>query len=155
MKKYILVLAAACVSASVSAQHISTDKVPAPVTAAFKSKFPDAAKVKWEIENKNEYEAEFELKGSEMSTSYDPSGKWLQTETDIQVTELPSAVTASIHKDFPDHKINEASKISSLKYGTCYEAEVQKGKEQLDIVFSAEGKLLSKEQSDEDKDDKE
>ena len=105
-----LLLIAALLSNAVCAQKISADKIPAAVSSAFITKFPIATKTIWEIENENEYEAEF--------------------------------------------KINEASKIQSVKNGNCFEAEIQKGEEIFDVLFTADGKVLSKTKMEKEKEDK-
>ena len=136
------------------AQKISADKVPAAVTSAFKAKFPNATKTNWEMENANEYEAGFKLNGEEVSANFDNTGKWLETETEIKVSALPAAVQAALTKDFAGFKIEEASKIESAKDGNCYEAEIEKGEETFDVLFSPDGKMLSKTKLEKEKDEK-
>lgn len=144
MKNMIMVLlCAAAMSTMAYAQKISADKVPSVVSSAFKTKFPNAVKTKWEIEN-TDYEAEFKINGEEMSANFDNAGNLLETETEIKVSALPAAVQASLKNDFNGYKINEASKINSAKYGDCYEAEVEKGEETFDVLFTADGKVLNK-----------
>lgn len=155
MKKYlIMLLCAAFMSISVYAQKISADKVPAAASSAFKSKFPGATKVGWELENVNEYEAEFKLNGEEMSASYDKEGKWMETETEIKVSALPAAIQSALKKNFAEFKVKEASKIESAKNGNCFEAEIEKGKESYEALFTPEGKLLSKTKKEEKKEEK-
>jgi len=145
MKKIIFVLlSAALLSNAAYAQKISADKVPSAVTSAFKTKFPTAAKASWELENKTEYEAEFKLNGEEVSANFDNTGKWLETETEIKVSALPAVIQSTLKKDFAGFKVEEASKIESLKNGNCFEAEIEKGEETFDVLFSTDGKVLSK-----------
>ena len=145
MKKIIFaLLTVAIVSNSVSAQKISADKVPVAVTAAFKAKFPTVLKTSWEMENKTEFEANFHLNGVETSANFDKAGKWLETEIEIKVAALPNTIQSAITKDYAGFKINEASKIESIKNGKCFEAEIEKGEETFDVLFSAEGKVLNK-----------
>jgi hypothetical protein len=144
MRKIVfMLLVAATMSNAANAQKISADKVPAAVTSAFKTKFPTATKATWEME-KSEYEANFKLNGEEMSANFDNTGKWMETETEIKVSALPTTIQSTLTKDFAGYKINEASKIESEKNGKCYEAEVEKGEETFDFLFSADGKVLSK-----------
>jgi len=140
----IVLLTAALMSNAACAQKISADKVPAAVTSAFKAKFPNATKTSWEMENANEYEAGFKLNGEEVSANFDNTGKWFETETEIKVSALPAAVQATLTKDFAGFKIEEASKIESAKDGNCYEAEIEKGEETFDVLFTPDGKMLSK-----------
>lgn len=144
MKKIMfMLLVAAMMSNAANAQKISADKVPAAVSAAFKTKFSTAEKVKWEMEN-TEYEANFKLNGKEVSANFDETGKWLETETEIKVSDLPAAIQSTLKKDFAGFKVKEASKIESVKNGNGYEAEIEKGEETFDVLFSADGKVLSK-----------
>lgn len=155
MKRIIyLLLIVAQMSNAAHAQKISANKVPAAITSAFKAKFPNATKTRWEMENANEYEAGFKLKGEEVSANFDNTGKWLETETEIKVTALPASVKTALSKDFAGFKINEASKIESLKNGNCFEAEIKKGKETFDVLFTADGKMLSKTKIEKEKEDK-
>lgn len=131
------------VSAGLCAQKINNKKVPAAVISAFKQKFPTATKIKWELESKTEYEASFKLNGTEVSANFDNTGKWLETETEIKVADLPAAIIAILLKDFAGYRIEEIEKIESAKNGNCYEVELEKDKENLEALFTADGKLLS------------
>ena len=145
MKKInALIFSAALMSNAAYAQKISAEKVPSSVTSAFMSKFPNASKTSWKMENPDEYEAEFKMNGKEVSANFDKAGKWLETETEMEVSALPASVNDALKRDFADYKVKEASKIESDKNGNCFEAEIKKGKESYDILFSPEGKMLSK-----------
>jgi hypothetical protein len=102
-----------------------------------------------------EYEAGFKLNGEEISANFNNTGKWLETETEIKVSALPAPVQSALSQDFAGFKINEASKIESLENGDCFEAEIEKGEETFDVLFSADGKVLSKTKMEEEKGDKE
>jgi len=84
------------------------------------------------------------LNGEEVSANFEKNGKWLETETEINVSALPAEVQSTLKKDFAGFKVEEASKIESVKNGNCYEAEIEKGEESFDILFSTDGKVLSK-----------
>jgi len=145
MKKInAVILSAALMSNAAYAQKISAEKVPASVTSTFTSKFPTATKTSWEMEAPDEYEAEFKMNGEEVSANFDKAGKWLETETEIEVSALPASVKEALKRDFADYKVKEAGKIESDKNGNCFEAEIKKGKESYDIIFTPEGKMLSK-----------
>jgi hypothetical protein len=155
MKTIIMLLLAAFVmSHTTSAQKMTTDQVPAAVVSGFVAKFPGVTKQTWERENEMEYEANFKLNGVETSASFDPAGKWLETETEIKTSALPAPIQKAVSKDFAGYKINEASKIESAKDGSCFEAEIEKGEESYDVVYTPDGKMLSKTKKDEEKGDK-
>jgi hypothetical protein len=154
MKRVLyLLLTVIFMNNAAGAQKISANKVPAAVTSAFKAKFPTATKTSWQMEKANEYEAGFKLNGNEISANFDNTGKWLETETEINVSALPASVQSALIKDFAGFKINEASKIESVKNGNCFEAEIEKGEETFDVLFTADGKMLSKTKMDKEKGD--
>lgn len=72
------------------------------------------------------------------------TGKWLETETEIKVSALPAVIQSTLKRDFAGFKVEEASKIESLKNDNCFEAEIEKGEETFDVLFSTDGKVLSK-----------
>jgi hypothetical protein len=139
----IVLFATAFIGNIACAQKISADKVPAAVASAFKAKYPNATKTSWEMENANEYEASFKRNGEKVSTNFDNTGKWLETETEIKVSAFPAAIQMVLSRDFA------ASKVESLKNGKCYEAEIEKGEESFDVLFAADGKILSKTKEEE------
>ncbi len=156
MKKVIyLLLTAALMSNAACAQKIAADKIPPAVLSAFKANFPTATKISWEMESANEYEAGFKLNGEEVSANFDNTGRWLETETEIKTSALPDAVQAALAKDFAGFKIEETSKIESVKNESCFEAEIEKGEESFDVLFAPDGVMLSKTKMEEEKGDKE
>ena len=146
MKRIITaLLAVACINNISIAQKIEPEKVPDGVMATFKEKYPTATNVKWEMENKSGYEAEFTFKEEEeVSAHFDSIGNWLETEVEIKKDQLPYAVLTAIKKDFEFFKIEEASKIDNPNDGRCFEAEVKNGKEVFHLVYTPDGKLLRK-----------
>lgn len=155
MKKVIyLLLTAALMSNAACAQKIAANKIPPAVSSAFKAKFPTATKTSWEMESAIEYEAGFKLNGEEVSATYDNTGKWLETETEIQVSDLPTTVQSTLAKDFVGFKIEEASKIENGNNGNLFEAEIEKGEEIFDVLFTADGSVLRKTILEIEKEDK-
>src|ERR1044071_6856347 len=107
---------------SANAQKISADKVPAPVQKSFHAKFPGAANVKWEMEKKDRYEAAFKVNKQELTACFNPEGQWVETETELETSQLPQAVQLTISKDFAGYKIKEAVQTETQEKGKFYEA---------------------------------
>lgn len=125
---------------------------PTEVTNAFQAKFDQAKKVNWDQEEATEWEAEFHMNGKEMSASFDPSGKWLETETDISKGDLPEAVKNTMNKEYSDYKIKETVIVESPEF-SGYEVEMKKGEANIEVQMDSNGKVVSqKESSDEDGD---
>lgn len=111
-------------------------KTPPPtVVTAFNQKFPGTKDVDWSKEKNGEWEAEFEQGEVEISANFSADGVWLETETEVKVTDLPAAVQAAL----TGKKVKEAARIQRADGSTVYEAEVK----HKDLIFDAAGKLLS------------
>jgi len=155
MKKiFLLMTALMLIIGSAYSQKLTTDKVPAEVKAAFTKKFPDATKVGYEME-KTDYEVSFMLKGVEGSANFDKTGKWLETETELTVAQIPANVKATLDKEFAGYKIKEAVKVETPEVALKYEFDVAKGESKLEIEIATDGRLLKKTpvtEEDEEKD---
>lgn len=142
MKKLIGTLVCiGAVSLSV-AQKLKKGEVPQPVKIAFEKKYPTVKSVNWEKEGDG-YEASFDLQKEEVSALFDSTGKVKEVETEIETKNLPAAVKNSLSKDYAGYQIKEAAKIIAENV-TTYEAEVKRGKQSFDLVFSEDGRLLNK-----------
>ncbi|MGZ3942690.1 MAG: PepSY-like domain-containing protein, partial [Bacteroidia bacterium] len=99
----------------------------------------------------------FDVNKVETSASFSADGKLNETETEIKTSELPKAVTDYIAKNYAGYKNEEAAKIVDAGGKVSYEAEVKKGKEEMDLIFDSNGNFMKKiiEEADkESKDDK-
>lgn len=138
----IVVLAIVC-NGYINAQKIAADKVPAVVLNAFKTKCATAEGVAWEKEGATAFEAAYKIGKIKHSGTFDQSGKWLETETEMEVSALPKPVADAIAKQYASYKIKEAVHVETPDKGTFYEADLTKGTEKLEVQFTAEGKLLN------------
>ncbi len=150
-----MIVMALLITGFAQAQKLKESEIPKAVKDSFAKRFPNTKEVEWSKESDTEFEAEFETAKKEQSANFDLSGKWMGTETEINKSELPKAVIDAIAKEFAGFKIEEAEKAEILDKGMFYEVELEKGKLSYEVQFSAEGKVLKKEEKkekDEDKD---
>lgn len=75
-------------------------EVPAVVMEAFSKQFADAKNIEWSEESENEFEAEYQMNGKEQASNFDSNGKWLITETEVEVSEVPAVVQKAIDREF-------------------------------------------------------
>jgi uncharacterized membrane protein YkoI len=127
--------------------------VPNAVKAAFKAKFPGAEEVEWGMESEKEYEAEFELNEVEMSANFDPTGKWLETETKLSEKKLPALVVATVKKEFPDYDVEKAEKLEKDGEPVVYEIKIEKDEKQVEVTLTMSGELIKKEVQNEGEED--
>ncbi|HYX27674.1 MAG TPA: PepSY-like domain-containing protein [Pyrinomonadaceae bacterium] len=138
-----LVLALACFPAA-HAQQVLAEKVPSIVRQACEERFSPVRKVEWKLKSDHNYEAEFRRNGVEVAAKFDPSGKWLETETTIASTKLPSDVRATISKEFGGYKIIETQTVERLDQKLLlYEVHLENAKEVLKTLFEENGTLVS------------
>lgn len=116
---------------------------PAAVQKAFEQKFPKATKVSWGKENEKEWEAEFTNNGGKLSANFRNDGAWLETEKEINVSELPKAVNDAIQKKYPGWKITEADRTETAKNGLIYEADIKSGIHKKEVAFKEDGTVVT------------
>ncbi len=140
----IMLIAGLLICSATFAQKLTADKVPAAVRNAFKAKFPKVTNAKWAMEDKTEYEAKFTLDSAKHSASFDKDGKWLETETEIEIAKLPQEVSGSILKNFPAYKIKEAAQLQKPGNANLYEVELVKGNETIEVQLKDTGEIVNK-----------
>lgn len=150
MKKLFIIpcLSVALLGQSCAQSH-STASVPENVQQAFQSKFPQAKKVQWEMENETEWEAEFVMNHQEYSANFSVQGTWLETEWEIKEDEVPSEVLAALTREFGSYEIEEAERVESPE-GKGYELEIEANGEEFEVVIDQAGNLTKKVTEDEE-----
>ncbi len=146
MKKSVFMVAVLAVSIIACAQT-----PPSSVLNNFNSKFPGATKVKWNQEEENEWEAEFKLNGNELSASFDNEGTWLETETDIKETDLPTVVKTKLTTNYWGYEMQEIEKIEKPGF-SGFEIAIEKGEEELEIQINPDGTIAGVKKIEEDED---
>lgn len=140
MKRVLFIVAVFVVTGNVSAQKVKESEVPAAVKAEFSTLNPTIKAVKWEKEDGN-FEGHYKKGNDKMTCVIDPSGKYVQTEVDINAIGLPKAANDYLQKNMPGKKVSEAAKITSADGTVTYEAEVK----DVDYTFDANGNFIKKE----------
>jgi hypothetical protein len=149
MKKYLILcccLVGFLLSCSSSGEKVS---VPEVVKTKFETLYPNAANTKWEMED-GSYEASFKQNNIESSVTFSADGNIIQSETVIDVAQLPQPVLDYLASQFGNQKIKEAEKITDDKGMVTFEAEIG----ETDYLFDANGQFIGKEE-EEDKGEKE
>jgi len=140
MKKIILFLALGLFAITANAQKVREHDVPTPVKQIFTDTYPRTEVEEWKLKNGN-YQADFDYNKADITLLIDPNGHILQTETEINISELPSAANEYISKNAIGKKVEEVSKIFDAKGAITYEAEV--GDE--NYFFDVTGNFIKKE----------
>ncbi len=153
MKTIITIAALVLMINTAGAQKVKETEVPKAILTSFQEHFKGAKVEKWQKEKNGEYEAEFDWNKVETSANFSTDGKLMETETEMKVSELSKTITDYITKNYGDYKTSEAAKIVDAAGKVWYEAEVKKGKEEMDLIFDANGTFVKKEVEAPEKDD--
>ena len=124
-------------------QELTPDKVPVSVLKAFEKKFPAPTEVKYELKHNN-YLIAFRDKGVREFAKFNPTGKWLETKTEIVESDLPKDVAASVVKNFDGFSRSEIVTVELPDQPLFYMMDLKKGNEAYKVHFSAKGVVLKK-----------
>ncbi len=146
MKNLMIFVIVSCTIAF-TAYGQNTD-VPALVKIAFEQKISNAKDVEWEYDKEDKlWEVEYMIGKDEFTSAFDENGKWEETEKEINFSDLPEPVKASLKADFTDYEVDEVEFVETPD-GEFYEVELEKDnkKEVLELLISPDGKVVKKEQ---------
>ncbi len=121
------------------AQKMQERDVPPNVKSTFQKNYPVVKKVKWDKED-DKYEASFDLNKKDNSVLIDAQGNILETEVEIELTELPAGILEYLKKNYAGKQVKEIAKIKDEKGAVTYEVEI-KG---MDLIFDSSGKFIKK-----------
>jgi hypothetical protein len=137
------------VFAFISVSAFSQKTPPEIVKKEFAKKYSTALSVKWDSEEKNEWEAEFTMEGKKMSASFDNSGKWMESETAITEKDLPAVVLNTLNKDYQGYKKSDISIFEDSK-AKGFELTLKKGETSIEVLIDNGGKVIKKTEAKEE-----
>ena len=147
MKQFILIITAFSLFGFVQAQSISKSQVPSVVLNKFKTQFPKATEVKWEMDGYL-YRVGFEMRWNiDHEVWYNAYGETVKHKEELEKGKLPAAVVSRISTDFKGYKIEGAEKMTTDNK-VFYEVELDAFlKQELKVTVDANGKMLSQEEN--------
>lgn len=117
-------------------------QAPEAVKATFQKMYPGENDPDWHKDSNGNYESNFKIDGIKYRADYAPDGHWIETETSIDVKDLPQAIRDVIKSEFDSEEITEVEKVEHHSKGTFYDVEFkQKGKNK-DVEFRANGTII-------------
>ena len=124
-----------------SEKSVKFETLPAAVQAAMKQQTQGSTIVGYSKEvdkGKTTYEVETKMNGKTRDMEFDPSGKLLITEQEIEMSDVPAPAKASIEKQANGAKI---TKIERVTEGAAvrYEAVITRGKKSSEFVVNPDG----------------
>jgi len=112
------------------------------IVSAFYEMYPDAKRVEWERKI-GYFVADFKDNGKERDSWFDAAGKWVLTETEIPVNDIPAVIKEAINNtEYNGWHIDDADYLERIDMEPVYVIEVEKGDTEVDRTFSETGELL-------------
>lgn len=125
----------------VFAQDIQESQVPSVIVNNFKKQFSSARDIDWERQG-NQYNVDFEIGFfTDYEAWYTASGELIRYSEEIPKSKLPSAIKMAVKSQFEGYRIEDAKKFVENNEETYY-VEIEKGRDEQDLFFSKDGKLL-------------
>lgn len=142
MKQLRIAALIAFATATMSAQDLSLDQVPANLKTKFSQSYTNVKDVEWEKKD-NYYKVEFEINRMDHDIWYDSEGKVVKSKIEVASSELPSAVASAVKNAYPDYKIDSAEVLVN-NGTTTYKVEIEKGwTKERNLIIDASGKIVS------------
>ena len=141
-KMFVLFLLTATLFTSTTLQA-QIRKVPAEVTDAFKTKFPDAASVEWK-DNLSSFQASFKLKDDEWTADFSSDGTWKESTKKITFESLPAEVKEGFNKSkFSDWSPGSVTYIEKSDNSILYRIYAEKSSlvQKRFLYFNKQGHL--------------
>ncbi|MDX1476325.1 MAG: PepSY-like domain-containing protein [Saprospiraceae bacterium] len=140
-----------CLSLACSMQLLAQNTAPQAVVTAFNQMFPAAQDVQWEFDD-DQWEAEFALEGEAYEAAFRADGAWVETEREIDPSEVPEQVRTIMIK-FDGYEIKEATELRTPDLPLAYELLVRNGQDAVELTVDGRGYVLKMEPATEDEDD--
>lgn len=143
MKVKVFFTALVCSMVGMSACSDDDNYVPENVVNnSFESKYPGAQRVEWET--KQGYKVvDFYFQAAETEAWFQEDGTWVFTETDVLFENLPDAVKTSFNAtQYASWRVDDVDKLERPEAEVVYVIEVEKGKEEYDLYYAADGTLI-------------
>ena len=115
---------------------------PQNVVNAFKTKYPSANRVEWEV--KNTYQvAEFHINFIEAEAWFNNDGQWVMTESNVRYSSLPVVIRNSFESgEYGKWEVEDVDKLERTGMETIYIIEVELGEQEDALHYLENGTLV-------------
>lgn len=143
MKKQIIVLALFA-SLFIGCKESANAQAPEAVKTTFQKMYPGENDPDWHKDSNGNYESNFKIDGIKYRADFSPNGNWIETESSIDVKDLPKAIRDKIKADYDSDDITEVEKVQHHSKGLFYDVEFKQKGKNLDIEFKENGDIIGK-----------
>ncbi|WP_027077492.1 PepSY-like domain-containing protein [Maribacter antarcticus] len=104
---------------------------------------PLARNIEWSLK-KDLYRLHYTLNNHNYTSYFDKDGNWLETESEIDESDLPIAISNTLTEKLNDYSIIDIELVKTVDTKILYEIDLKKGDKIYDILFNESGKILRK-----------
>ncbi|HIB36718.1 PepSY-like domain-containing protein [Mesonia sp.] len=140
MKTFKAVLVLFLVSIVANAQDLTIAEVPSNIKTQFNKEFKNARDIEWENDF-DKFKVEFEVDRMDYEVWYSTDAKQVKLEKEISKLDLPTAVSKAIQAKFSEYHIDDCE-LQEVNNTVTYFVELEKWNYEIDVVYSAKGKLI-------------
>lgn len=144
MKLFLSISFLLFISAASMGQDIAAGQVPAGVIKTFKTKYPAATSIQWELKKDASYKASFTNGGLSVKAYFLKNGNWDKTETKLETLQLPLVLIGIVQSDYPNYTLNKAYQHDFSDKASYYELKFENDTNKLTVTYTLSGSLLSK-----------
>jgi len=119
-------------------------QAPDAVKATFQNMYPGEDDPDWHKDDHGNYESNFKIDGIKYRADFSEVGKWIETETSIDVKDLPKVIRDRIKEDYGSEDITEVEKVEHHSKGLFYDVEFKQKGKNMDVEFKASGEIINK-----------
>lgn len=143
MKKFICLLLIVCFSCSftIAQKRINASKVPSVVMKNYNLKFTNVKKVIWRKIDRI-YEAEVFIGKNVSFATFDTSGNWVETLTEIKISEIPVEVVTGVKNLYSSAIIKAAAVIEQSTNETIYIVQFRFKGKRGEVTLDKSGKQI-------------
>jgi hypothetical protein len=143
MKRFIISLLVASLAIAGTPCLAQFRSVPAEVTEALKSRYPDANNVSWK-DKISVFVASFDMDNEKYEARFDEKGEWKSTTKEISKESLPAEVKDGWEKSkYADWDLNAVYSIELPDNVMQYRLAVSKSDVQKkNLLYNSDGQLL-------------
>lgn len=118
-------------------------EVPRDIQLKFLEIEPSAHNIAWKIDN-NIYQVDCLVDAKHTTSYFDKDGNWLETESEIDIEDLPEAILKTLQTKLSEYSIKDIELVKTNVSQVLYEVDLKKGSKVYDILFDETGKILRK-----------
>ena len=143
MNYYQLLLPFCSLLILLSCNSVAQDKIPDAVKESFKEKYPGENDPDWRVDKNGYFESHFKKEKKHYRADFDSSGKWIETERNIEKKDLPKPIKQVLKAKYEDVKIYEIEEVTHHSKGKFYDVELKIDGHKKDIEFTEDGKIIN------------